>query len=121
MWRSAARVHEQPCPRQFLHQRTGAAGVVQMHVRGDHPVHRVARQAQGFQRPQQARHGVGGAGVDEGGAAAVHDQVGGVEAVAVEAGVDGVDAVAEGFDVGGQGGRHAGIVRDCRRSQIVYL
>jgi hypothetical protein len=51
-----------------------------------------------------------GAGVDEGGTAALDDQVGGVEAFAVEPGVDDVDAVADGVDVGGKGGAHRGIL-----------
>jgi hypothetical protein len=41
-----------------------------------------------------------GAGIDEGGAAAVDDQVGGVEERSVKAGVDDADAVREPLDEG---------------------
>jgi phosphoribosylformimino-5-aminoimidazole carboxamide ribonucleotide (ProFAR) isomerase len=47
--------------------------MVQMHMGGDHPVHRGRRQPQGRKRAQQARHGVVGAGVDEGGVAGLDD------------------------------------------------
>ena len=61
-------------------------------------VDRLGRQAGGVERRQQARHRVVGAGVDEGGAALLDDQVGGVEARAMKAGVDDVDAVIEDVD-----------------------
>ena len=82
--------------------------MVQVHVGGDDPVHRVALQAQRLQGGQQARHAEVGAGVDEGGTAAFDHEVGGVEVVPVEAGVDGVHALVQGFDEGRQG--HDGIV-----------
>ena len=88
----------------------GAARMVQMDVRGDHPVHGVRRETQCRQGSQQSRHREVGAGVDEGGAAAFNHQVGGVEHGAVEAGVDGVHAVAEILDEVGQG--HAPDSRD---------
>ena len=79
----------------------GAAGVVEVHVRRDHVIDGLARQAERFQRGQQARHREVGAGVDEGRAAVLDDQVGGVEHRAMEAGVDGEDAVAQVLGVGG--------------------
>ena len=98
----AARVHQGTGPRQFAHQQPHAAGMVQMHVGGDDPVHRIARQAHRVQRGQQARHAEVGAGVDERGAAVLHHEVGCIELVAVEAGVDGVQALIQGLDEGGQ-------------------
>jgi len=94
----AARVDQGLGLGQGLHQQADAAGMVQVDMGGNDPVHGVARQAQRVQRRQQARHGMVGAGVDEGGAAVLHHQIGGVEARALKAGVDGVDAVAEVFD-----------------------
>ena len=98
----AARMRDQPRPRQLLHQQADAAGVVEVHVGRDHVVDRVGRQAGGVERGEQARHRMVGAGIDEGGAAAFDDQVGGVEERPMKAGVDDVDAVAEGRDEGGQ-------------------
>ena len=69
--------------------------MVEMDVGRDHQVDRVAAQPGGGERGEQARHRVVGAGVDEGGAAVLDDQVGGVEARAVKAGVDDVDAVRQ--------------------------
>ena len=83
-------------------------GVVEVDVRRDDPVHGLARETQRLQRAQQPRHREVGAGVDEGRPAVLHQQVGGVEALAVEAGVDDMDAVAQGLQVGRQG--HPGIV-----------
>ena len=116
-----ARMHPQQCVRQCLHQQAAAAGVVQVHMGGDDPVDRVARQAQGLKRRQQPRHGEVGATVDEGGPPFMHQQVGGVEAVAVKAGVHGVDAVAQRLQEGGQGvhGRHSAGGRGCARGAQV--
>ena len=73
-------------------------------------------QPQRLQRAQQARHGEVGAGVDEGGAALLDDQVGGIKHVAVEAGVDGVNAMRQRLQIrrqrGRQGSVHAVIFRD---------
>ena len=93
--------------RQLLHQQARAAGVVEVDVGRDHVVDRVGAEADALERGEQARHRVVGAGVDEGGAAVLDDQVGGVEARPVKARVDDVDAVADGFDgagIGGEGG-----------------
>ena len=89
----------------MAHQQAGTAGVVEVHMGGDDVVHGVACQAQGGQGFEQARHGEIGAGVDEGGAAGVDQQVGGVEARAAETGVDLVDAVPEGLGVLGKNAR----------------
>ena len=97
--------------------RPGAAGVIEMHVGRDDEVDRVAREPGGGERGEQARHRVVGAGVDEGGAAALDDQVRGVEERPVKAGVDDTDAVGQRFDEGGRcrrgGGRvgHEGVSR----------
>ena len=106
----AARVHHHARPRQRGGQRADAAGVVQVHVGRDDAVDGVAREAQRVQRRQQARHREVRAGVDEGGAAVREQQVGGVEVVALEAGVDGEDVVAERRHEGGQGVVHGAIV-----------
>jgi hypothetical protein len=92
----AARVHHHPRRRQRGHQRTGTAGVVEVHMRRNHPVHRVAWHAGGIERRQQPRHRVAGTGVDEGCSALLDDQVRGVELRSLVAGVDCPDAVAEG-------------------------
>jgi hypothetical protein len=79
--------------------------VVEVNMGDDHVVHRIARDAEHLQRPQQPRQRILGAVVDEGGAAVLDDQVGGVEARAQEAGVDRVDAVTERLQPGGKGGQ----------------
>ncbi len=56
---------------EFRHQRTDAAGVVQMHMGRDHPVHGVARHAERFQRAEQPRQRQPRARVDEGRASTV--------------------------------------------------
>ena len=70
-------------------------GVVEVHVRGDHPVDRLARHPGGFEHRQQPRHRVARARVDESGAAALDDQVGCVEVRPLVAGVDRPHAVRE--------------------------
>ena len=70
------------------------AGMVEVHMGGDDVVHGIAGQPQVIQGRQQARHREVGAGVDEGGAAVLDNQVGGVEQRPVKAGVDDVDATA---------------------------
>mmetsp|Transcript_11370 Transcript_11370/g.22085 ORF Transcript_11370/g.22085 Transcript_11370/m.22085 type:complete len:294 (-) Transcript_11370:117-998(-) len=91
----AARMHQRARAGQGLHDQAHAAGMIQVHMGRDHPVHRVARQPERIQRRQQARGSVVGAGVDEGGMAVLDHQIGRIEARALEAGVDGIDAVAE--------------------------
>ena len=98
----ATRMNDQGRARQLAHQRAGAAGMVEVHMRRDHELDGRARQAQRLERGQMARQREVGAGVDEGGAPAVDDEKRRVEARAMEAGVDGEDAVAEVFDEGGQ-------------------
>ena len=82
----------------MLHQQADAAGVVEMDVGRDDVVDRVDVEAGAGERGEQARHRVVGAGVDEGGAAALDDQVGGVEERPMKAGVDDVDAVRQRLD-----------------------
>jgi len=109
----AARVDHQPGPRQVLHQQAGAAGVVEVDMGRDDQIDRIDRQAQARQGRHQVRHRVVGPGVDEGGAAVLDDQVGGVEVRPEEGGVDDVDAVRQALDsVAGSGsvrrGEHRG-------------
>jgi hypothetical protein len=70
---------QHPCPGQLLHQRADAAGVVQVHMGGNHPVDLIPAQPQRIQGSQQAGHGQAGAGVDEGRVAVIDDQVGRIE------------------------------------------
>ena len=106
--RRAARVDHGAGIRQLLEQGAGAAGVVQMDVGEDQPVHVGRREACGFQPAQQRRHRVRGAAVDEGGAAVLDDQVGRIEQRAVETGVDDMDAVGQGLEEGQGHGRRRG-------------
>ena len=91
--RGAARVHRDAGVRQLLEQRAGAAGVVEVDVGEQHPVDRGARDALGVERREQVRHRERGAGIDERRAAAVDDQVAGVEPRAHIVRVDRRDAV----------------------------
>jgi hypothetical protein len=99
----AAGVHQQRGVGAGLHQLAGAAGVVQVHVGGDHVLHIFGGHTEGLQRGQDAWYARCSAGVDDGGAALVNHHEGGVEAWPGEAGVHGVDAQAAGFDERGQG------------------
>ena len=92
----AARMHDQPraAAARCISRPTPPAWSRCTWV-GDDEVDRVAARAGGVERGQQARHRVVGAGVDEGGASVLDDQVGGVEARPMKAGVDDVDAVVE--------------------------
>ena len=83
-WRAPRGCTTRRAPRQLLHQQADAAGVVEVDVGRDDEVDRVGVEPGGGERGEQARHRVVGAGVDEGGAAALDDQVGGVEAAAGE-------------------------------------
>ena len=87
------RMHGEGGVGQLAHQRPGAAGVVQVHVGGDHPVDVGRLQAVRLQRRQQARHALAGPGVDERRAPALDHQVGGTEPRPHVSGVDGDDAV----------------------------
>ena len=91
--RRGARMGDQACIGQVLHQGAGAAGVVQVGVGGDQPVHLGRCQPGLLQRGQQHRHAVVGAAVDEGAAAVFHHKVGRVETWPHVTSVDGVDAV----------------------------
>ena len=99
----AARMDDEPRVRQVLHQQARAAGMVEMDVGRDDVVDRVDADAGASERREQARDGVVGARVDEGGAAALDDQVGRVEERAMKAGVDDADAVADRLDERGLG------------------
>ena len=101
----ALRVRDQARVRQVRHQQADAAGVVEVHMGRDHEVDRVVCQACRGEGRQQARHRVVDAGVDEGGAAALDDQVGGIESRAVKTGVDDVDTVRDRLYEGWDGER----------------
>ena len=64
----------------------------------------VAPEPERVERAEQARHGMVGAAVDEGGTAVFDDQEGGIETRPVKAGVDGVDPVVERADELGKAG-----------------
>jgi hypothetical protein len=66
--RRAARVHHRGGARQFAHQRTGAAGMVEVHVREEQVFDRVALDAELGQRREYQRNRGVRAGVDDGGA-----------------------------------------------------
>ena len=66
--------------------------MIQVHVGDDQPLDRIGRQARAVERVEQAWDAVIGAGVDERGARAFDDEVCGVEARAVETGVDHANA-----------------------------
>ncbi len=104
----AARMNDEARSRQLRHQQPDASGVVEVDVGRDDEVDRVALESGGGERREQARHRVVRAGVDEGGAAAFDDQIGGVEQRPVKPSVDDVDAVRQRFDE----------VRRCRRGGI---
>ena len=94
----AARMDDEPRARQVLHQQADAARVVEVDVGRDDVVDGVDVEPCGGERGEQARHRMVRAGIDERRAAALDDQVGGVEERPMKAGVDDVDAVREPFD-----------------------
>ena len=90
---------------------------------GDDEVDRVAVEAGGGERREQARQRVIGAGVDEGGAATFDDEVRGVEQRPVKAGVDDTDAVRQRFDEIGRcrrGGGRVGHEGAFRRASTIF-
>ena len=64
-----------------------------VHMGDQQPVDIARIQANGRKLFQQAGNGMVGAAIDEGATALFHDQVGGIEMLALERGVDGMDAV----------------------------
>jgi hypothetical protein len=119
----AARVGDEPRPRQVPHQQADAAGVVEVHVRRDDEVDRVRCEPGRFECGEQARHCVVGAGVDEGGAPVLDDEEGGVEARPVKARVDDLDAVRQPRDEVRRGeregpGEHRGDSRERERERV---
>ena len=88
-----ARVHHCFRVRQSLHERSGASGVVEVHVREEYVVHRVACDAEVIERRQQARKAGRGARVDERRAPRALDDVHGCKTVAHVLGIHGRDAV----------------------------
>jgi hypothetical protein len=92
----AAWVHHQPRIGQLLHERTRAAGMVQVHMGQDQPID-VGRLQPGLRHAgQQVRQRMAGAAVDEGASAVLHDEVRRIEMIALERGVDGMDAMFDG-------------------------
>ncbi len=94
----AARMDDEPRARQVLHQQADAARVVEVDVGRDDVVDGVDVESCGGEGGEQARHRMVRAGIDERRAAALDDQVGGVEERPMKARVDDVDAVREPFD-----------------------
>ena len=91
--RRAARVHQHLGAWQCRRQPAGPARMVQMNM-GEHEVVDLGRVDVVLgQRLQQKRHRMLTAGVDEGGAAAVEDQMAGIHVRPHVAGVDGEDSV----------------------------
>jgi hypothetical protein len=96
---------DEPRPRQLLHEEPDAARMVEVDVGGDHVVDVSDVEGGTVERGEQARHRMVRAGIDEGGAAALDDQVGGVEQRSMKAGVDDVNAVPEPLDEVGREAR----------------
>src|SRR5690606_3352107 len=88
-----ARVHYQGRARKAAHHLARAAGMVEVHVRGNDVGDVVRAEAAGGERLEQGRERVAGAGVDDRGAALLRQQVEPDHARAVVAGVDQRDAV----------------------------
>ena len=91
--RRAAWMHHQFRVGQLRHQRTGTTCMVQVHMGHHHPVDVRRRQAGRGCRGQQVGHRVVGTAIDECTTTLLHDQVGRIEVVTLESGVDGMDAV----------------------------
>ncbi|MNM41671.1 hypothetical protein D3C81_524940 [compost metagenome] len=90
--RRAARMQHRTRIRQLLHQQASAAGMIQVHVGQQQPVHRLHAQPVVGQGLQHRRHRQAGTAVDERGTTIFDDQVGGIEIGPLETGIDGVDA-----------------------------
>ena len=88
-------MHDAGGPRKRAHQRPGAACMIQVHVREEQQIDRVGRDLQPFEGREYQRNGRVGPGVDDGRAAAGHDNVRGIHLRAHVFGVDGGDAVGE--------------------------
>jgi hypothetical protein len=98
------------------HQRAGTAGMVEMHVGEDDVIHRLARDPHRGQCRQHARHrGIDG-GIDQRRTSFVFDHMHRVEQGANEAGIDGMDAVAEMVEM--FNGFHAGHFARGRRGLL---
>ena len=82
-------MHDQARIREGRHHRAGAAGMVEVDVREQHVIDAFRCQAQRGERFLRARQAGVAAGVDEGGAAVIDDQVDGGQLVAHIAGVEG--------------------------------
>ncbi len=70
--------------------------MVEVHMRDDQPIDRCGCQSDAVERGQQAWHAVVRAGVDECGVMALDDEVARIEALAMKAGVDDVNAEGQG-------------------------
>ena len=112
----AARMDDEPGAGQVLHQQADAAGVVEVDVGRDDVVDGVDVEPGAVERGEQARHRMVRAGIDERRPAVLDDQVGGVEARSMKAGVDDVDALVEPVDEVGREARGGkGIIHAERR------
>ena len=69
--------------------------MIEVYVRDQQPVDIGCRESDIGKRSHQMGNRMVGAAIDEGSAAVLDDQVGGIEVIAMERGVDGVDAVPD--------------------------
>ena len=86
-------MHHQARIRTSRQQGARGAGMIEVDMGGDHIVDRLGAYAQLCQAGEQVRDGMLGAGIDQGGMAALDDEVNGSQAGTQIAGIDGVDAV----------------------------
>ena len=93
--RRAARMHHAGGARQRAHERAGAAGMIEVHVREEQEVHRVGRELQLLERREYQRNGGVGPGIDDRRPAAGHHDVRGIHLRPNIFRVDGGDAVGE--------------------------
>ncbi len=91
--RRAPRMQNRLRIRQCLHERAGAAGVIEVHVSEQQQVDRATGDAEPIQRREQIGNRMRGADIDERRAPAVLDEVRGREPRPHVLGIDGVDAV----------------------------
>ncbi len=96
--------------RQRLHQRSGTAGMIEMHVSYEYKVDVSGIQALLLERIQEQRHAVVDAGVDKCRSAAFIDQVTGIMQRSLVLGVDGRNAIVEHRGLGDDARHHSATV-----------
>ena len=109
--RRATRMQQRLGVGELAHQPARPSGMVQMHVRQQHEVHRLARDAQFRERGEQVGDGCVRPHIDKGGATGLDDDVrGGVPRVQV-LGIDCADAVRVSIQSRLQGNVDLGVTR----------